>query len=153
MRRHSDEYWAGLFDGEGSIWLAAYQRKGSFQPQVSLKAAVSNTHRGIIEDLVHDFPPPSGRVINSFLGGPKDQIRRRQQYKWEMSGRHAYDFLVAVSPWLTIKREQAILAMEFYNQPWRSQRTGRGGGWKIRTAANVLVDLQYAKQIKELKRA
>jgi hypothetical protein len=149
----SPEYWAGLFDGEGCILIHSYQRKGCFRAQSSLKVSVSNTHYGIILALSQDFPPPSGRVIASFLGGPKDQVKRRQQYKWEMSGLHAYNFLKSVTPYLLIKREQAVVALEFYDLPWRTQRTGAGGGWKIRTDEQVIIDGNFAQRIKELKYA
>jgi|SRR5262252_9204436 len=153
MMVRSLEYWAGFFDGEGSVWLAVGQRPGCARPQVSLKVGVSNTHRGIIEDCARDFPPPAGRAVASFLGGAKDRISRRQQYKWELSGLSAYRFLQALYPLLVIKREQAQVAMEFYEKPWRTQRDSRGGGWKIRTAENVAVDMEYARRVKELKRA
>ena len=78
QRRHSLAYWAGFFDGEGSIWISLSQREGCSRPQASLKVGVSNTCLGIMEDLVCDFPPPSGRVLNSFLGGLRDQANRRQ---------------------------------------------------------------------------
>ena len=153
QRRYSLEYWAGFFDGEGAVWLAVCQRPTLCRPQVSLKAAVCNTHRGVIEALVHDFPPPAGRVVNSFLGGPKDHVHRRQQYKWEMSGYSAYRFLKSLLPYLVIKRDQALLALEFYELPWRSQREGRGGGWKIRNEQQVATDITYARRIKEMKYA
>ena len=147
------EYWAGFFDGEGCVWLNACQRAGCSRPQVSLKVAVSNTHRGIMDMLAEDFPPPAGRVLNSYLGGPKDQINRRQQFKWELSGYAAYEFLKLLLPHLIIKLDQALLAIEFYEQPWRTQRQGPGGGWKIRSDAQVVSDLDYARRIKEMKRA
>ena len=153
QRRRSDAYWAGFFDGEGSVWLAVYQRKGCSRPQVSLKVSVSNTHRGIVDDLAYDFPPPRGRAVASFLGGPKDQAKRRQQYKWEMSGVSARDFLQVVYPHLVIRKAQVELAFEFYGLPWRTQRSSPGGGWKIRTDEAVAVDLDMARQMKELKYA
>jgi hypothetical protein len=146
-------YWAGFFDGEGAVWLAVRQDARASHPQVQLKVAVSNTHRGIVEQLATAFPPPAGRAVASFLGGPKDKVKRRQQYKWEMSGDHAYRFLKRVLPWLVVKRDQALLAVQFYELPWRSPRVGPGGGWKVRTTENVVVDLEYARRVKELKRA
>jgi len=152
-RQRHVAYWAGIFDGEGCVMLAVCQRAGCARPQVSLKVAVSNTHRGVIEELVLAFPPPSGRVINSYLGGPKDQVRRRQQYKWERSGMSAYRFLQMLLPYLIVKQEQAQLAIEFYERPWRTQREKPGGGWRIRSAEQVKIDLTYARQIKALKHA
>ena len=152
-KQRSLEYWAGFFDGEGSVWISLYQKKDCSRPQASLKVGVSNTYYAIIADLAHDFPPPSGRVINSFLGGAKDKVKRRQQYKWEMSGWNAYIFLKMVEPYLVVKREQAQTAIEFYEKPWRSQRRSPGGGWKIRTDGNVAMDIEYSQMIKEMKYA
>ena len=64
---------------------------------------------------------------------------------------HAYQFLLAVVHLLFVKRKQAQVAIAFYTKPWRSQRSSPGGGWKIRTAENVAVDIEYAQLLKELK--
>jgi len=79
---------------------------------------------------------------------------KRNIYEYSVRGLAARNLCAALLPYSVVKREQLELALQFYEQPWRSQRTTRnGGGYKLRTVEQVDADLGIARQMKELKHA
>lgn len=98
-------YFAGIFDGEGSAYIVKYtQTKGGlgYRPHVS----VGNSYRPLINAL-YDIYGGSTRdrgIQNSNL----------PMYDWDL--RRVADqekFILAVLPYLNIKREQSKLLLEF----------------------------------------
>jgi len=93
-------YIAGFFDGEGSISIA---RTGKYY---SLRIVISNTN---IEPLT---------FIKNILGGnihaalPKN-VKHKRYYNWYKCGKHAAEVLEILLPFLIVKRERAILAIEY----------------------------------------
>src|SRR5580658_4081261 len=142
-------YWAGFMDGEGCIRISLCQSKNCSRPQAQLVIAATNTHVGVIQKLYEVFPTPKSSKMTNYLGGPKYQINRRPQYKWALTGMSAYKVIKLLYPFLIVKKEQAKLAMEFYELPWRSRRSSPGGGWKIRSEEAITIDLEYYRRIKE----
>lgn len=98
-------YAAGLLDGEGSISIAVSY--GGKNPNHTLKVAINNTSRDMIQWLVDTF---GGRVHTT-----------NSVHVWNVPSEHIVDFLRAVRPYLTAKRAQSGVAIEF--------RKTKGCGW------------------------
>lgn len=95
-------YIAGFFDGEGSVTIG---RHNGAESSYSLRISVTNTNREIIDWLVDNL---GGSVSNVKLKG-----NRQQSYLWYLAAVKASDVLYALLPFLRVKREQAILGLDF----------------------------------------
>lgn len=101
-------YFAGYFDGEGCInihWrIRGEKPHGSFD----LKIAISCTFESIV------------RLMAVVLGGATQEhkwkvarIGKARQWIWQASNREAAHILRALLPYLTVKRDEAELAIRF----------------------------------------
>jgi hypothetical protein len=113
-------YMAGLVDGEGTICIFPYYGRQAKYPlgyrRYKPVLAVTNTNRLMIEWIVEHF------------GGIVRRVRRyrrehKQVYRWECAHTQAVEALVAIRPFLLVKREQADLFIEFQAG---ARRYGRG---------------------------
>jgi hypothetical protein len=101
-------YTAGLFDGEGSIVIGCGKRPDRRAPQYWLQVGITNTDREIIDWLLATF----GGHVSDNSHAPS---RRRQRpcWAWRVMSNEAATFLESILPYLRIKREQALIALEF----------------------------------------
>jgi intein/homing endonuclease len=131
----SNEYVAGLFDGEGCIQATCSKKAGSRRLQTTIR----NSHQGVL------------RLIQARWGGsicrtaPKGN--RSASYGWSITSRGALAFLKDIEPFLIIKRAEALLAFEFQDtmQIW--------GGRKGKLSEEMLKQRdKISNQMKILKR-
>lgn len=101
-------YTAGLFDGEGSIVIGCGKRADRRVPQYWLQVGITNTNREIIDWLLATF----GGHVSDNSHSPS---RRKQRpcWAWRVMSNEAAMFLEVILPHLRIKREQAMIAVEF----------------------------------------
>lgn len=104
----SDDYFAGLFDGEGSfsIQVRTVQRSGlvtaSLTPRASMTLKYGNV---VLDDLAERF---GGRVYDGENGKRRWSVQRRDQCR---------DVAVALLPYLRIKRvvaERFLAALDMW---------------------------------------
>lgn len=113
----SDEYLAGLFDGEGCIVISKrhYRLKsGEKAPWYTLVVCVVNTHLPTILMLRDEFVSKSAYVfrMDKINAKPKGKAQR-PCWKWHVASDIAETFLKRVLPHLVIKKEEAYLALQF----------------------------------------
>lgn len=100
---------AGFFDGEGSIFI---QNKG--KGITSLRITTSQVN-----------PLPIAKFFELFGGHTSYQTPKNKnwnpQWKWEQDSRSASETLEKLLPYLIVKKEVALLALEFQAQ----KRKGR----------------------------
>lgn len=99
-------YAAGLFDGEGYVRVATYKKPNSIHTRYQIYGGINMCHRPVIEALHSQFGgnmPTPGRRIS-----PK----HRPLYTWNVSSQKMASFLRKVLPYLIVKRDEAILALE-----------------------------------------
>jgi hypothetical protein len=105
MNENKWSYLAGLFDGEGSVYIFLRDKENHF---TTLSAAISNTSLTLMRWLIKNF---GGRFS---MSASKAQVGYKPQYKWEPKGKtNKKELLLGMLPHLVIKREQAILALEY----------------------------------------
>ena len=99
-------YIASLFDGEGTVTISEYNasRYGGCQRRI-LMVMLSSTDRSIIDYLLSLF--------NGSLTITKAHNNHKEIYRWTLSSRMAADFLSGILPYLRIKREHAIIGLEW----------------------------------------
>lgn len=96
-------YYAGIFDGEGSISIITHRRAAS--TQMCLQARVINTNRPLVESLSVAF--------GGYISTRPAKGRQRTCYAWGVQGASAVDVLMTLRPYLRIKLQQADLAIRF----------------------------------------
>ena len=101
-------YAAGLFDGEGCVQFT--RCRSWIHPRI----LVVNTHRGVLEDLQHQF----GGDINSLR---HRRPRWKSSWMWRLNGGAAVRFLDRINPWLVIKARHAHTVFA-----WNAIRVGSG---------------------------
>lgn len=114
-------YVAGLFDGEGYIRIATF-KQSKLHTRMQLFGGIGMTYLPVIQQLQERF---GGSVQCN------DHSRRnaahRPQHFWLVSSVKAANFLKSVVPHLIVKREEALLAIEFQNSidEWRGKLGNR----------------------------
>ena len=98
-------YWAGLFDGEGTV--GAYKQKGYYLLHVS----VTNTNMDILEKLVCEF---GGHIQSTGVNGlDKFGYFHKPCKRWRVTGQYTIPFLTAIHPFVLIKKDQVSLGLAF----------------------------------------
>lgn len=110
-------YIAGFFDGEGCVHIGGRRHNSSYNLEVS----ASNTDKAVLDMLQLCF---GGRIDTV----KKTKSHYKQCYKWRAVSTQAKDFLSNIKLFLTVKKQQAEIAIAFqearegFGNP---RRTGR----------------------------
>lgn len=104
------EYWAGFFDGEGSVLI--YRRTKTVPKGITIpyqiRATVTNTNHEVIRLLHSEF----GGCVMEY----QPVLNARRAWKWTVQCRVAAAFLRVVLPHLVIKGDEARLALEMQDR-------------------------------------
>jgi hypothetical protein len=113
-------YWAGAIDSDGNIGLYGQRRR-------KIKKIYPNTHT--YYQLLIGFTNISEKLVLDFrkLVGEKgcyssDNRSSNIVYNYFYSGTRAYSLLKALVPYLRLKKKQALLGIEY----WDNKKMGRG---------------------------
>ncbi len=112
-------YVAGMIDADGSICISkttAKARNGRPYWLFDCRTVVSNTSMDLMRWLKNKFGGYDKLTVNAISKKAKENGQKsiKPCYVWQMEGYKAQErFLLAILPYLVIKREQAILALEF----------------------------------------
>ncbi len=95
-------YIAGFFDGEGCVRIKKSNQGGN---SYHIIAHITNTDELVL-----------GIVQNLFGGNTRVQEKGKNKtvYNWYITSSEANDFLKTIEPFLNIKQEQAMLAIDFH---------------------------------------
>lgn len=101
----SDEYAAGFFDGEGSVY-AANRRSATVtkRPTPTILVCITNVNHDVLKVMKDKW----GGSINSRAAKPKCQAI----HQWVMAARNAYPFLQAIAPHVIVKRDVVAVALQ-----------------------------------------
>ena len=103
-------YAAGLFDGEGSIFIGKVKTNRNKSGLLfRLHIEMCNTNEPIVKWMQLYF---GGSVYERYA----DTNTRRTLWSWQLRGTKALEFLKIISPYLRVKKPQAELAMEFQSR-------------------------------------
>lgn len=107
-------YIAGFFDGEGSVMIG---RHNGAESSYLMRISISNTNKDIIDWLVD--------TLGGYVSDVKLKGNRQRSYIWYLAAIKASDVLYALLPFLRVKREHAILGLDFQGtQRGRNRYTG-----------------------------
>lgn len=107
MSTLSGAYVAGLIDGEGCIYLtpdrrAARAAKRSYN--LTVEVGMTRPARAVLERLKHQWGGSLNKTRNA-------TTRWAEAWAWRVNGRAAAALLDDIAPYLTVKKEQASLAL------------------------------------------
>lgn len=107
MNKNDLYYFAGFFDGEGSICILKRQtRRTSWNPEYRLQIAIGQNDGATLDWIMNLF------------NGHLHKVKRDNSYYWLTSNKHAYQVLKQVVPYLKYKKPQAELAIKFYEDSY-----------------------------------
>lgn len=126
-------YIAGILDGEGSIFIAERKQKGSQYRYAFLVATVINTDHRLIAFIMAAVG--AGVPFREFVQDGK--LGRRPVYHLWFTHHRAVAFLTALLPHLLLKRDKAVLGIEFQGLPLSERRLdARGQEYRKRVNEN-----------------
>jgi len=116
-------YAAGIFDGEGYVGIDKVSKStGSKTIHYAVRIVISQKDGSLMNWLKSNF----GGNVYQQRNGTNYSI-----YRWRIHSRKAQQFLAMIYPYLVIKKEQAKLALEFFDERkerFESQRTDKKTG-------------------------
>lgn len=133
-------YLAGLFDGEGTVCIStSHNKNGTVIFQMNVK--VANTKLELMQWLVKNF----GGAY--FVSNAKNDANKRYstQYSWQPKGKNnRKEVLVNMLPYLVIKRQQALVGLEF--EKVYEGRNGCQPGLKLTTDNPIYIEAHKKRQ-------
>lgn len=97
-------YAASALDCEGNISLS--RRFNGTVPSWTLKVGIANTNPTLTDFLLENF---GGHVHTE----APVKLSKRIIYRWQIHAKNAADFLTLVLPYMKLKKEQAIIGLNF----------------------------------------
>jgi DNA-binding transcriptional regulator YiaG len=98
-------YLAGLFDGEGMVHIRRAIVGVRRNPSYALEIQISNSHRRVMDWVVEHF--------GGFLIEMRELSAVRPQWKWVLRCQKARTVLETMLPYLVVKLQQAVVAIDF----------------------------------------
>lgn len=103
----SDQYAAGLFDGEGYVRISKWENKEKTKVRNQIYAGINMTFLPVITELKNAFGG-SVHINRHSLRNPN----QRDCFVWNASSLIAANFFRRILPHLIVKREEVELALE-----------------------------------------
>lgn len=137
---HAAIYFAGLYDGEGSVGLYRMGTKKSGQKYATLSAKLTNSDK---RPLVYVLDMFGGYIENNRAS--EKHTEWQDTYSWRVYSDKAHSFLNWILPYTIIKNEQIIKINEFwvYYQEFRQNKHNRPD--------DLIID-RYIQDLKNMKR-
>lgn len=133
----SNEYIAGLFDGEGCLSFSTAKLVDG-RVTYFVRARLSNNNRQVLELIQKRF----GGYLHEYV---PTYSRAQIHYILEIGSRQARGFLEAVIPHLVVKRNLAWIILCLFERAFRPQ--GKGHGWPKRLTSD---DLELRSAVRDL---
>jgi len=128
-------YTAGFFDGDGSLGVYWHKNKSCYRGgYFELDVRIAQHHYLPLFDL----------LLEQF-GGSLHYAKTKRMWVWRVTAAKALHFLVAILPYLRVKKAQAKLAIQF--QERKGRHSGRGT-----SASRFAWEREIAAEIKRLKK-
>lgn len=101
-------YFAGFFDGEGSVYAASRGGRGrsaNRRPSPTIAVCITNTNLEVLEW--------HRKLFGGSISAKRRKARWRQQYQWMLWARDAGRFLALIRPFLIVKADVVDAALEY----------------------------------------
>lgn len=125
-------YFAGLFDGEGHIGLTRRNREGYYD-SYDVHFQLGNTDKGIFNWIIDKIGgkvylnQPKGTKVER--GDETDYKRNKDTFLWSLDTGSIKPILIDMIPYLKIKKQQAILMLEYLTKKRNFDRRNGRPSW------------------------
>ncbi len=125
--RASDQYWAGLFDGEGCFRIVRQNRKHGALYYCSVTIRMRDDSHYLLKRIGEEF----GVALYTYSRSKSGGIKRNPSATVEFRGPKAEEVCRRLLPFLVIKRDQAELLIRFERLRMASHESEirRGAGY------------------------
>lgn len=114
-------YLAGILDGEGSISIIGRRQKNCKIKYAYLSAQIINTDLNLLDFIKEHLPTTMGTQY--IHNGRTNRVRMNKEcYRLIYTHYRAIVFLTPLIPYMVIKKEQALLGVEFQSLPLDERR-------------------------------
>jgi intein/homing endonuclease len=138
------EYIAGFFDGEGCIVIQKIIDTDTRKKRCpSLRVIITNTNLLILKQIEKYFYSLGieGKITIK-RRNPSDI--RKPCYQWVLWCNRAFNFLKIIHPYLIVKKEQALLGMEYINTIGKTKQKG------LRNKNGIYISEEIIEKRKEI---
>lgn len=146
-------YYAGFFDGEGSVGL--FKSSAKDRIYINVRVRLVNTQFEVLEEI--------HRAYGGSLSKEPLWLHTRQKpiKQWQANGSAAVSFLTDIRPYIRLKGPQIDLALEFWKR--RAEAKARSEKWRVLANGQWLtvmrmrdsdreIDLDYCMRMQALNR-
>ena len=146
ISRESLAYYAGLFDGEGTVGI-----RRSYRERTLKGGQKTVTHYELYISIANTNPVPLKELYELFGGYKQMVIDKRRVliakplWRWQLTAKKAENFLKLIFPYLRIKTEEVETALE-YRKIIKS-----GKGRKKLTRKDTKIREVYKETLQNLK--
>lgn len=141
----SIEYAAGFFDGEGCIGIYPGTYKGRLA-RFHLRTQLAQNKNSLTVELFRWFSDTFGGHISTQIS-----LSGNEKLNWQLHGDKANEFLIAISPYLVLKKPQADIAIA-----WQNKRPKQihlpSGQFRFETPPDLVFDESVCCLMKRCKR-
>ena len=110
MNTLADIAWAaGLFDGEGCVFMSRQKRLNRPSDGYALKLSMSMVHKPTLQEFAKVVQ--RGAVVVHRSG--RSRVNRRDSWQWAVYNAKAIEVLKLLLPYLRTKHEEALLGLRF----------------------------------------
>lgn len=146
----NEQYWAGFFDGEGTInvWSSLSGKKYKYN-RLLITIRVVNTDEFILREFVSEMSNDSIYKIKKITSRG---INQKDYFQVTWGSKKAIDILRKIFPYLRVKKERAELAITLHNlilQQKNKKDIGKRGFQPL-TQEQLSERQIYINKIKEL---
>lgn len=125
-------YFAGLFDGDGSVGVYNRSDKSGYISSV----IITNTKREPLDELTS--------IFGGYVSVRKQDYKKYKfLYNWHVYGKDQIRFLMAILPFLRIKRQQVELFLEYKVMYARGKKYSNPTHEKI---CEIMVEMKKLKK-------
>lgn len=143
MKIYDKAYFAGFFDGEGSV--AVYKAGGKHNSYYLRTQVTQNRTKATIKIM---------RFLKKQYGGSlslQETSSGNIKYNWQLSAKNAIKFLEDIQPFIVLKKTQVDLAIDWQKQRPKMIRNTKGQIQTIRPE-NLKYTKWVSNELKKLKR-
>lgn len=144
----NDAYAAGLFDGEGYVRVAIWNKPNSNHTRYQVIAGIGVTYRPVVEALRDAY----GGSLNENRHDRRNP-NNRIQFTWHIASQTAARFFRIILPHLIIKRDQVELALQLQDHIDRYRHKLGNQYWSHPDKERISAErVALADQISKLKK-
>lgn len=136
-------YLAGIFDGEGCVYIAVRKAREGRSPQYSVDCSVN----------MQDGAPI--KMLQNLFGGIYHIRKKSGNFpaaEWRVCSKKAKNFMKKILPYSTVKKDQILVAIEFIDRCKNKKRIGCYGTSRRLNLEELDIQQGYKERLSKMKK-